>query len=108
MRAKMFSAIFLFVLLSFAVLFLLNSHEITGAVVLHESVGFVQQQLLVSSYAKAVSVFSIALGIVVLGTLTLGLFYRAKTKRYDELDEHLEKEINYRGLCEQEETMAKE
>lgn len=104
MRIMIFGSIAFFVLLG-ALAFFVLTHDITGAVVLSESAGFVQQKMLANSQSKTVIVFSIALGIVVLGTLTLGIFYRAKIKKHKELDQYLEKEINYRGLCEQEETI---
>ncbi len=94
-----------FFLLFGVLAFVVSTHDITGAVVFQESTGFIQHKVLVNSESKLVIVVSIVLSIVVLGTLTLGLFYRIKSKRYKELDEHLEKEINYRGLCEPEESV---
>ncbi len=102
MRLRLLGAlVFLVSLLSVLFVFLFTSRGITGAVVLQQSVGFVQEKMIASLYVKFVSVFSIVFCIVVFGMLTLGIFYRAKTKKYKQIDQHLKKEINYLGLCEE-------
>lgn len=79
------------------VLFFLSS-DITGAVVLQQSVGFVQEKIVVSSGAKAISVFSLTFGVMGVGMLTCSFFHRVKKKRCRELDQHMEKEMLYKGL----------
>lgn len=90
--------VFFLILIITSITFLIPS-DITGAVVLQQSTQFIEQDLLVTQKAKITSVFSLTLGIIFLGTLTQGIFYRAKMRRYKKLDEDLEKEINYSGFC---------
>lgn len=100
MKTKLLLGLTCFSLLFVFLSLFLIQEGITGAVVLQHSTQFVQQHMIATSQTKLVSLVSLVFGIVALGTLTLGIFHRAKSRKYKELDAVLEKEMHYQGLCE--------